>query len=56
MLDNGKSIRKGHLEDIQSRVIDDSGNAIKGREGLSYMKSKGDKYAGRLKSYYEPKI
>lgn len=55
-LDNGEYINKGHLQDIQSRVLDDDGNAIKGKDGLKYMKSKGDKYAGRLRGYYEPKI
>ena len=55
-LANGETINKGHLKDIQSRVVDDEGKSIKGREGVKYMKSKGDKYAARLKDYYETKI
>lgn len=55
MMDNGKTINKGHLEHIHSRVINDEGKTLSGSEGLNYMKSKGDKYAGRLKGYYEPK-
>lgn len=55
-LGKGESINKGHLKDIQSRVIDDDGNSIKGKAGVAYMKRHEKEYAGRLKSYYETKI
>lgn len=38
---------------LNSRVVDDSGNTLVGDQGLSYMKSKGNTYSQRLKDYYK---
>jgi hypothetical protein len=52
----GESISVSHLQNIRSRVVDDEGNNLSEKKGIEYMKSKGDKYVGRLKAYYDKKV
>ncbi len=49
----GTEMSESHYKDLNSRVIDDDGNSIRGQKGIEYMKSKGDTYASRLKEYYK---
>lgn len=49
----GLSVSESHYKRMNSRVIDDNGNTLSGDAGVSYMKSKGNMYANRLKEYYK---
>lgn len=44
---------ESHFKDLNSRVVDDSGKTLMGKEGLRYMESKGNTYSSRLKAYYK---
>ncbi len=49
----GTEMNETHYKDINTRVIDDYGNNLRGEKGLNYMKTKGNTYASRLKDYYK---
>lgn len=49
----GTEMSENHYKELNTRVIDDNGNTLSGREGLKYMESKGNTYASRLNEYYK---
>jgi hypothetical protein len=49
----GMEMNENHYKHLNTRCLDDNGNALSGEAGLNYMKSKGDTYSSRLKNYYK---
>lgn len=50
---SGLEMSESHYKDLNSRVVDDNGNSLRGKKGVEFMKSKGNTYASRLKEYYK---
>ena len=49
----GTTMNESHYKHLNTRVLNDQGEALSGSAGLDYMKSKGDAYSSRLKEYYK---
>lgn len=48
----GTEMNEAHYKHLNTRCVDDEGNALSGSAGLRFMESKGGAYSQRLKEYY----